>query len=160
VSDAAGWIFLGPSSLQRRWWLAAGVLCALLAAALASKALTAAPAVLLVLASVANGAAAGWIFHRVRALGRENDAPTSVRIDFDGTVRVRRAGDGSGEAAEAAEAAAFVSSQVLVLSLGRRSLAIWRDAVPEAMYRRLAVAARWPRQQPADTAPSVGAPAP
>jgi len=54
----------------------------------------------------------------------------SLRWDHDGRVS-------NGVAAD------FVSSFLIVLRDGRRTLEVWRDATPPAAFRRLSVALRW-----------------
>jgi hypothetical protein len=61
-------------------------------------------------------------------------------VNHDGRVSIRWA-----VGAETSDEVnpAFVSSFLVVLRQGRRTLQVWRDATPAPAFRRLAVAVRW-----------------
>jgi len=67
------------------------------------------------------------------------------RISGSGRVLVRW--NGAEPAVDASPT--FISSFLIVLRQGRRTLEIWRDAAPPQAFRRLNVAVRWRAHNPA-----------
>jgi len=67
------------------------------------------------------------------------------RISGSGRVLIRW--NGAEPAVDATPA--FISSFLIVLRQGRRTLEIWRDAAPPQAFRRLSVAVRWCAHYPA-----------
>jgi len=61
-------------------------------------------------------------------------------IRADGGISIRWDGDDQVVNGVAAD---YVSSFLIVLRDGRRTLEVWRDATPSAAFRRLSVALRW-----------------
>jgi len=83
--------------------------------------------------------AALWRRSRVRLASHE------WRISGSGRVLLRW--NGAEPAVDASPT--FVSSFLIVLRQGRRTLEIWRDAAPPQAFRRLSVAVRWCAHNPA-----------
>ena len=137
---------LGPSALLRRWRIAAAALSAALAAVLFAEAAIVSPMIPLLIAGAANAAAAAWIVFRTVSPARGRGA-VRVRVDSDGSIRVRTGDDGPDQGVVAA-GPMFVSTQVLVLAVPGGSIAAWRDALAKDDFRRIAAAARWPKRQP------------
>lgn len=112
------------------------------------EALTAASAGLALIA-IANAATAIWL---VRSARTEAAAGMRVRLDADGTLWLRHASGAADEDSDRAAAipaeARFVSAPLLVLAARDSAIPIWRDALPSDVFRRLIVAARWPRLSP------------
>lgn len=135
------WVVLRSSRLQRR----------LNALALSTSAMTSA---LLVFAACRAQTAAGWAAAAVAiaataaafAISRHpSGPPPALRIDPDGRISTRL----RDEAATAEPL--FVSPWLTCLRVGpRRLVPVWRDALDDAGYRRLAAAGRWQRRRAPD----------
>lgn len=131
------WVALRSSRLQRRL-----IALALLGSALSAALLAAAAFQTRQVAAFAGAALAlGAAFAACRAW-RRPDHPPLLRIDAEGRIGVRH-GDET-----AAAQPVFVSRWLVCLRTGpRRVLPVWRDALDDAGYRRLAAASRWGRQR-------------
>ncbi|MCX8003661.1 MAG: hypothetical protein N2688_01695 [Burkholderiaceae bacterium] len=138
---AVAWIVPQASALLRRLRIAALALTAAVIAVLAARWASVAP----LAAAVASGLVAALLW-----LAGRPPAEPALRfcVDGDGQCWVDLTGGA------VAAHAAFVSPLLIVLQAGGRSLPVWRDAVPQTVFRRLSAAARWAlrrRRQPAAT---------
>lgn len=133
---AGEWVALRPSSLKRRWQQVAACLTVLLAIAFFFKGALNFSA-LLVGAGLANGMAAAWLFFTSRSLEVLEGVP-ALRIDGTGLIWIN--------SFSVACTPVFVSNQLVVLKAPQARWPIWCDALPADAFRRLVVAARWPRR--------------
>lgn len=132
------WAALQPSPLQRRL-VALALLTSTMTSALLVVAASQAPTAARVAAAALAAVAAWAAFRALRAPFRQR---FSVRIGSDGQIAVR-----SGDAAAAAEPV-FVSPWLICLRTSpHRVVPVWRDALDDTGYRRLAAAARWPTRR-------------
>lgn len=135
MSDiSVSWIVISRSPLRERLQagalgLTAGVIAALvLALWFRSEA-----------AAVAGGLAAACTAVLMgRSFARARD-PGTWCVRPDGSVSIRWGAGGASDDVKAA----FVSSFLIVLRHGTRTLEVWRDATPAAAFRRLSVAIHW-----------------
>jgi hypothetical protein len=127
----------------------AGSFCTLLAVGAAAGALLAGdptPGAGAFCAAAALAAAACFRFAHVPVV------PWRLRLAADGGLTVMHGEAGNG-VARPARIAAF-NPGVVVLAVSGRRLPVWRDSLPAAAYRRLAVSARWHVSRAGDPAPA------
>jgi hypothetical protein len=136
VSDiSVNWIAVARSAWRRRLQWAALTLTAGVATTCLLVLVLASPEMALtggLLAMSFGALAMHWIPERITA--------HAWCINPDGGVSIRWA---AGAEPTGEVDAAFVSSFLVVLRQGRRTLQVWRDATPAPAFRRLAVAVRW-----------------
>jgi hypothetical protein len=153
---AAGfaWTTLGFSRERRAWLRAAGGVSLALATALASG-LAAEPSIGLALAALAAlGAAGGSMGWSMRPA-----SPWALYIGVDGAIWGRMNPAAIEPAAPVRLSPQVVGARLVTLTAGRRVVAVWRDALPPAHFRRLCAHARWPVER-ADQAAVLGPAAP
>ncbi|MDZ7652329.1 MAG: hypothetical protein U5L03_07110 [Burkholderiaceae bacterium] len=133
-----GWTPLDVSHERRAWLRAAATVSFGLTAALASG-LAAEPSVSLALAALAALSAAAvstwWSVRPVTAW--------ALYIGADGTIWGRVESAGIEVAAPARLHPQVVAARMVTLTTGRQVVAVWRDALPPAQFRRLCAHARW-----------------
>jgi hypothetical protein len=134
-----GWTTLDVSRERSGWLRAAGGVSFALAAALASG-LASEPSIGLALGVLAALAAAGislgWAVRPVQGW--------ALCIDADGTIWTRMVAPALDETgAPVRLSPQMVGTRLVVLAAGRRVVAVWRDALPPAHFRRLCAHARW-----------------
>jgi hypothetical protein len=133
-----GWITLEFSRERRAWLRAAGGLSLALATALAGG-FAAEPSTGLALSALATLGAAGvsawWAMRPVAAW--------ALYIGADGSIWGRMVSPVLEPAAPVRLSPQMVGTRLLTLTAGRRVVAVWRDALPPAHFRRLCAHARW-----------------
>jgi len=135
VSDiSVSWLAVSRSAWRQRLKVAALTLTAGVATALALVLCLGSEAVATIGGA---GAACLAMLTARRAAPRQPAAQWCVRAD--GGISIRW---GDGQLSHGV-VASYVSSFLIVLRDGRRTLEVWRDATPPAAFRRLSVALRW-----------------
>jgi len=155
------WVALGPSVLFKRWCVAAAWVCGFIAFVLATHALLSFRAeelnifsvLLLLLTSAANAGGAFYLVRSSKQCGTDQSGlgysgqSYGVCVDGEGAIWVHEPAAPPQE--RVVVTPLFISSQLLIVLAGGKPICIWRDALSRDAFRRLTVAARWPKPPPA-----------